>query len=413
MNGIKPYLDAINLQSKKNHLDGWIFSNFSHHDTLTDNLLQLTKTISTRRWVYILFAENKEPLKILHSIEPHVLDSVPGISKTYYAMATMKEYLQEFKNKTFAVLSDPLNAEISTMDGGFVELLHTCGIQTVTAAPLIQQSKGILTKAGIQSHERAATLLYTIVERTWQLVCEAYTNKIPLYEKTLEQFIMKCFKEYNLITDHPPIVAFGQNTGNPHYEVPKTNSAKAKEGDLIQFDLWAKEELAADDDGNIGAENAIYADISWVGVFSTFATENQKNDFSNLIQARDSVYQTLQEASNSNSIFSITGASLDTTVRKSLINNNYEQRLRHRTGHSIDTACHGSGVNLDSIEFPDNRTLLEGSCFSVEPGIYTKTSGMRTELDIYIHNGNPIISGKKFSKQNSLSIPQKELLTTI
>jgi Xaa-Pro aminopeptidase len=412
MIGITPYINAIKQLSTRSHLDGWIFSNFSHHDRLTDTLLQIDDTISTRRWIYILFAD-REPLKILHTIEPHALDTVPGISKNYYALDKMQEYLQEFQGKTFAVLSDPYNAEISTMDGGFIEILHNCGIHTVTAAPLIQQSKGIITKSGIQSQERAATLLYTIVERTWQVVCEAYTNKIPLYEKTLEQFIMQCFTEYNLVTDHPPIVAFGANTGNPHFEVPKTNSAKAKEGDLIQFDIWAKEAIAADDNGNIGCENAIYADISWVGVYSNVASETQIKDFTNLIKARDIVYQTLSKAANSNSIFSITGASLDNLVRKNLIKSGYEQRLRHRTGHAIDTDCHGSGVNLDSIEFPDNRTVLEGSCFSVEPGIYTNSGGMRTEINLYIQNGKPVISGQKFTKKNSLSIPQKMLLTTI
>jgi len=410
MTAIEPYIAAIKKESTRSHLAGWIFSNFSHHDKLTDTLFQLNTTICTRRWIYIIFAD-KEPLKILHDIEPHALDTLPGISKSYYAMDTMQKYLQEYSDKTFAILSDSHNAEISTMDGGFIDILHSCGICTITAAPLIQRIKGVLTQSGIQSQERAATLLYSIIDRTWEKVCEAYSNKIPLYEKSLEQFIMHCFDEYNLVTDHPPIVAFGSNTGNPHFEVPENNSAKAHEGDIIQFDIWAKEAIAADNNGTIGSQNAVYADISWVGVFSQKPTDAQSRDFENLIQARDSVYKTLTTATNENSIFSITGASLDKIVRQNLISNNYEQYLRHRTGHSIDTDCHGSGVNLDSIEFPDNRTLLEGSCFSVEPGIYSKAGGMRTEIDIYIQNGTPIISGKKFATKNSLPIPQKTLLT--
>jgi Xaa-Pro aminopeptidase len=45
--------------------------------------------------------------------------------------------------------------------------------------------------------------------------------------------------------------------------------------------------------------------------------------------------------------------------------------------------------------------LLEGSCFSVEPGIYLEDFGMRSEINAYISGGKPVVSGKK---------PQSELL---
>ncbi|OJF77584.1 MAG: hypothetical protein BKP49_00965 [Treponema sp. CETP13] len=410
MTDITLFTSALKEESVRSNLDGWFFSNFSHHDALTDSLLKLDNTISTRRWVYIIFT-NKKPLKILHSIEPNVLNSLPGDAKYYYAIEKLEEYLKELNGLNFAVLSDCYNAEISTMDGGFLKLLHDSGIKTTTAAPLIQRCKGILSTKGIQSHERAATLLYTIVQRTWDLVCKAYKKKEPLYEKTLESFIMQCFEEYNLVTDHPPIVAFGKNTGNPHYEISQTRGLRATEGDLIQFDIWAKETVATGIDGTISPENSIYADISWVGVFSSAPSEKQKNDFYNLTKARDLVYKKLLESSNNNTLKQQTGFSLDKIVRESLINDGYENNIRHRTGHGIDTDCHGSGVNLDSVEFPDKRTLLEGSCFSVEPGIYSSNEGMRTEIDIYIQDGQPIISGKRFRSFNSLPVPQKDLLT--
>jgi Xaa-Pro dipeptidase len=58
-------------------------------------------------------------------------------------------------------------------------------------------------------------------------------------------------------------------------------------------------------------------------------------------------------------------------------------------------------VNLDSVEFPDPRLLLEGSCFSIEPGLYLEEFGSRSEIDVYISRGRPMVSGKK---------PQYELL---
>lgn len=56
----------------------------------------------------------------------------------------------------------------------------------------------------------------------------------------------------------------------------------------------------------------------------------------------------------------------------------------HRTGHNIGHACHGVGANLDDFETHDVRTLLPGTMFSVEPGIYTEKYGVRLEYDVHI-----------------------------
>jgi Xaa-Pro aminopeptidase len=85
---------------------------------------------------------------------------------------------------------------------------------------------------------------------------------------------------------------------------------------------------------------------------------------------------------------------VDQRARRILIDLGYEEALRHRTGHGIDTEVHGSGVNMDSVEFPDSRLLLDGSCFSLEPGVYFPGFGMRTEIDVYIRDGTPRISGR-------------------
>ena len=76
-----------------------------------------------------------------------------------------------------------------------------------------------------------------------------------------------------------------------------------------------------------------------------------------------------------------------------MIERGYGGALRHRTGHGIDRELHGFGVNLDSVEFPDDRLLLEGSCFSIEPGLYFEEFGMRTEVNAYLWEGRLCLSG--------------------
>jgi Xaa-Pro aminopeptidase len=46
---------------------------------------------------------------------------------------------------------------------------------------------------------------------------------------------------------------------------------------------------------------------------------------------------------------------------------------------------HGPGTHLDSFETNDERPLIAGTCFSIEPGIYLPGEfGVRLEYDVYI-----------------------------
>ncbi len=45
---------------------------------------------------------------------------------------------------------------------------------------------------------------------------------------------------------------------------------------------------------------------------------------------------------------------------------------------------------MDGLETRDDRTVLPGSLFSVEPGIYRGAIGVRTELDVYVNFQNHV-----------------------
>jgi len=284
-----------------------------------------------------------------------------------------------------AVLCDPDIQVLSTMDAASLQLIQSCGIITVSAASLVQRSKGLLDDRGIAAHEKAAGILYRIVSDSWQLVRTAFHTGQPMYESTIQSFMLQQIAAAGMITDHPPIVAAGPNSGNPHYSIPTdiTGDNRAgrrlEAGDVVQFDLWATYPAG------------IYADISWICYCGTVVPPEIQNRFNTAIAARDLVKPAIETAFARGQ--PITGADLDVLVRSFLIERVPAEALRHRTGHGIDTDCHGSGVNLDSVEFPDHRVVLEGSCFSVEPGIYFPDAGFRTEINLYIHHGKPVLSG--------------------
>ena len=71
----------------------------------------------------------------------------------------------------------------------------------------------------------------------------------------------------------------------------------------------------------------------------------------------------------------------------------YGEYFIHRTGHSIDRDLHGRGPNLDNLETHDDRLLLAGVGFSVEPGIYIPGEvGMRTEINVFMGTDGPEVT---------------------
>jgi len=373
-------------------LDGWLFCNFRHRDALTDSLLSLNpSSTATRSWYYFVPAEG-EPVKFTHPIERDQLDALPGTKLVYNSRDGLIKLLSGLSGKRVAVLSDPTLQILSTLDASSWNLFQSCGMRLASAAPLVQRVRGTLDAQGIASHERAATVLYRIVRDSWNFVSRQFRERKSVYERDVQEFMIACLSKERLITDAPPIVASGPNSGNPHYAIPDGESGRRFEpGDVIQFDIWAKE------------PEGIYADISWVGYFGTNAPVELEKSFKSLIGARDLVRERISNGFTAG--IPVLGSALDTVARESLLSVFPETSIQHRTGHGIDTDCHGSGVNLDSVEFPDNRQLLEGSCFSVEPGIYFNEYGMRTEIDIYIEGGKPIVSGGE--AQRSLLVIQE------
>ena len=79
------------------------------------------------------------------------------------------------------------------------------------------------------------------------------------------------------------------------------------------------------------------------------------------------------------------GWEVDDACRKVVVDAGYGEFFVHRTGHSIGEEVHGNGVNIDNLETKDERLLVPGICFSIEPGIYLKGEmAARTEIDCFI-----------------------------
>ena len=73
----------------------------------------------------------------------------------------------------------------------------------------------------------------------------------------------------------------------------------------------------------------------------------------------------------------------------------YGAAILHRTGHSLGEQVHGNGAHLDDYETHDERRLLPGSGFTIEPGLYFEHFGVRTEVNVVWGTQGPEVTGPR------------------
>jgi Xaa-Pro aminopeptidase len=49
---------------------------------------------------------------------------------------------------------------------------------------------------------------------------------------------------------------------------------------------------------------------------------------------------------------------------------------------------------MDNLETHDERTVIPWTCFSVEPGIYLPTFGVRSEVNVFVGDDEAIVTGE-------------------
>jgi len=372
-------------------LSGWLFFNLHHRDSLSDRILEIPNKIhNSRPWLYLIRRES-EPAIVVHGVEAGALDHLPGEKMVYSSRSSFLEILRELaraEEVTAAQFSSQVPF-ISFLDHGTARVLSECGFNLTSSDKLVQRFLGLLDKSAIESHEMAATKLYAIVEEIWDRIRNSMKKNSLLSEGEVQQWILDLFQRAGLYSDFPPLVAVGKNTCDPHYLL-REEGDKLEAAAVLQLDIWAR----------LKGQNSVYGDISWGGVLARSVPEEVAAVFDTLVAARDLAVAFIAQAFKNKK--PVSGFEVDQRVRSLITERGYGEFLLHRTGHAIDTEVHGYGVNLDSVEFPDSRLILEGSCFSIEPGIYTADFGLRTEINVYIKNSKVVISG---------GTPQQRLLT--
>jgi Xaa-Pro dipeptidase len=368
-------------------LDGWLFYDFRHSDPLAYRVLHIDPTRHvTRRWYYWI-PSHGQPVKLLHRIEPHTLDGLPGNTLLYVSWEEQHAHLTHALTGAgrVAMQYSPMNAipYLSRVDAGTIELIRSFGIEIVTSADLVQRFEAVWTEPQLASHQDAAEKLRRIVDEAFQHVRHCMLAQTPLNEYGLQQFILSRITHHGLMTSSPPIAAVNAHSADPHYGPSAEGSVEIRHGDLVLIDLWAKRPESG----------SVYAEITWTGHVGKTVPARRDDVFTIVKAARDQAVSFVRERVAAGEFPH--GAEVDDVCRHVIRQAGYGDQFVHRTGHSIGEEVHGNGANIDNLETRDSRRLMPRTCFSIEPGIYLPGEfGIRSELDVYISDRDAIVFGQ-------------------
>jgi len=371
-------LAAIQHALDEAGLDGWLFCDFHHRDLLAYRILGLdAKGMTTRRWFYFVPARG-EPRRLAHRVEPRKLDTLPGRLDHFTAWSELHAKLKEMLGppKRIAMQYSPMNniPYVGIVDAGTVELVRSFGHEVVSSADLVQTFDATLDDEGFQSHVWAAEHVHRIKDEAFAMMGDALRGGRAVTEYEVARFILDRFREEGMTSDgDSPIVGFNDHPADPHFEPTRDNAYTLKAGDTILVDLWARRD----------APGAIYYDITWCGFAGRRPPADYVEIFDVVRRGRDAAVTFVEDRLSSGA--ESRGWEIDGACRAVVREAGYADDFVHRTGHSIGTAVHGNGVNIDNLETRDERRVTPGVCFSVEPGIYLPGKmAVRSEIDVFV-----------------------------
>lgn len=369
-------------------LDGWLIFNFHGLNPIATGLLGL-EGMATRR-IFVLIPRVGEPVAVTHAIEQGPWRLWPSAWKKakYSGWKELESQLRSLVNgKRVAMEYSPGDAVpyLDRVPAGVLEMVRAAGATVVSSADLVSRFYAVWTPDQLASHKRAGESIARIARTAMRRAGGNARSSYPLTEYALQQWILEEFASVGLSTDHGPIVAVGANGANPHYEPSAEGSERICEREILLIDLWARE------------PDGVFADQTWMGSVGP-PGEKEIEIWTAVRDARDAAIALLRERIAAGA--PVKGGEVDDAARDVIVSRGYGDRFIHRTGHSIDARdLHGSGPHIDNLETREDRLLIPGVGFSIEPGIYLAGDfGMRTEVNGWIGDGELIVTPNDYQK---------------
>jgi Xaa-Pro aminopeptidase len=378
-------LEAIQSALCEAKLDGWLFYDHHRRDAIAYRVLGINPVMCTRRWYYLI-PKAGEPGRLVHRIEAHNLDGLPGTVERYSSWREQREGLSRLLHgkARVAMQYSALNniPYVGLVDAGTVELVKSCGVEVVSSADLVQQFESCWSEEQWQSHQAAGEVVHKAVRTAFAAIRDAVRDGKEISEYDVQQEMVRVFEANGIIADEPPCVAVNANSANPHYSPSREASLPIHAADFVLLDVWGKQ----------NKPGAVYFDITWTGYVGEKVPEQYTKIFDVVRAARDAAISLVQVSLQAGR--TLHGYEVDDVARDVIKLSGYGPFFVHRTGHSIGEDVHGNGANMDNFETHDERRIIPRTCFSIEPGIYLHDFGVRSEVNVFTGAREACVTGE-------------------
>ena len=385
----RPNIAAIQAALVADGVDAWLLYDFRGLNPIALDLTAVSHQgghLATRRWYYLIPAQG-EPRGLVHAIERDTLAHLPGTTERYTGRDELESGLRRLLDGTKRVAMeyspDCAIPVIARVDAGTVELVRRLGVDVVSSGDLVQRFGAVWDGAAIQSHQEASAALHRIKDRAFEVVARRLSEKTRTTEYDIQQMMARWFHEEGLVSDSDPNVSAAVNAGNPHYLPTAAVHRVIAAEEVVLLDLW----------GKLDRPGAVYADITWMGYTGRVVPDRYARVFAAVAAARDAAVSLVQRAVIGKQ--ELRGWQVDRAASAVLRSAGYGAQILHRTGHSLGEAVHGNGVNMDDYETHDDRRLLAGTGFTIEPGVYFDDFGVRSEINMIVGEGSAAVTGPR------------------
>lgn len=378
-------------------LDGWLLFDFQGCNPIAAGLLGLQGMVTRRIFVWI--PREGVPSALGHAIEPGPWRTWPAEWRhdAYSSWRELEQAVGGMVNgRRVAMEYSPGDAVpyLDRVPAGVLEMVRTAGAREIASSGmLVTRFVASWTVAHLASHRRAAAAIRQIALDAFALVGERARTSRPIAEHEVMAWILDRFARAGLSTDHGPNVSAGANAANPHYEPSPDRPRSIVSGDVLLIDLWARET-----DGAEPAHVGVWADQTWMATLGPPSARAQEV-WSAIRDARDAAISKVTEDVAAGR--PLRGGDVDDAARAVIDARGLGRFFTHRTGHSIDPRLlHGAGPHLDNLETREERLLVAGVGFSIEPGVYVPGEiGMRTEVNAFIEDGHAVITPDEYQRE--------------
>ncbi len=372
---------------KADGIDGWLLYDFRGLNPIALDLTGVARQgghLATRRWYYLIPAHG-EPRGLVHAIEKNTLAHLPGTSERYAGRDQLETGLRRLLAGagTVAMEYSPKCAipYVARVDAGTIELVRQAGVTIVSSGDLVQRFSSVWDAEAIATHRAASEKLYRVKDRAFEAIARRLRDQGTTNEYEIQELMAAWFAEEGLVSDSAPNVSAAENTGNPHYLPTAARHRAIGRDELVLLDLW----------GKLDRPGAVFADITWMGYTGARVPPRFVEAFKAVAAARDAGVGLVKDAISAGR--ALRGWEVDRAASAVLREAGYGAQILHRTGHSLGESVHGNGVNMDDYETHDDRRLLAGAGFTIEPGVYFDDFGVRTEINMVVSSKDAAVTG--------------------